>query len=101
MHFLQFTKADNDVVITQGVIVSAFLLFQWEFSLFPIITLMLTRTDFLKNKDPVKRLDIILQNSLDYKEQTISVFIVRVLGVLKIVQSQEKALWKKVRKKQL
>lgn len=36
---------------------------------------MLTRIDFLKNKDPVKRLDIILQNSLDYKEQTISVSI--------------------------
>ena len=36
---------------------------------------MLTRIDFLKNKDPVKRLDIILQNSLDYKEQAISVSI--------------------------
>lgn len=32
MHFFQFTKADNDVAITQGVIVSAFLLFIFTFS---------------------------------------------------------------------
>lgn len=36
---------------------------------------MLTRIDFLRNNEPLERLDIILKNPLDYKQQTVSLSI--------------------------
>lgn len=39
--------------------------------LFPIVTPVITRIYSLKNNDPVERLDIILSNPLDLKEQKV------------------------------
>lgn len=72
-----------------------FTLFQWNFSLFPIITAVLRRIDFLKNNDPVEQQDIVLRNPLDCKEKTVSLLY---LVFFNIVGKLEKESWKMVRK---